>query len=277
MKNSKLIRRAFEVDQHLVLRTPQVEVSIQQMTTALKTDADSVIYLSGPTGSGVSTVLAETAKRLEGGNGKTCFTLARPEIDDGYLPSEYLLHHFGFRFTSRPFQYNRKLPPEVVALGGILTHSIILIEDYLAGVASLEQKRTHLHQWSQLAALPSSLSIVLAGPSDHIKGSWASHQPHGQTVVIEGWRFSDLFHNYLGEISSLIYAMYRLEVDLSRHAGSLFTLSQGNTARILEYIRECVRHLILSAKKGASAQLFKLSLRDIVHANAKLLGRLTAS
>ncbi|KPY70728.1 hypothetical protein [Pseudomonas syringae] len=275
MKNISLIRRAFDVDQHLVLRTPQVEAAIQQMMAALQTEADPVIYLSGLSGSGVSTVLAETSQRLGHANGTACFTLARPEINDQYLPSEYLLHHFGFRFATR--HYHKVLPREVFALGGILAHSIMLIEDYLAGVASLEQKRKHMHQWSQLTAPPISLRIVLAGPSDHIKGSWASHRPNGRTICIEEWRFNDLFRNYLKDISSLVYRTYELDVDLPLYAKSLFKLSRGNTARLLEYLRECVRRTILSAETGVCAKLFKLSYREIVYANAKSLRDLTDS
>lgn len=275
MKHARLIRRAFEVDQHLVLRTPQVEAAIQQLTTSLRTEAEPVIHLSGLSGSGVSTVLAETSQCLNHADDQTCLTLARPEIDDGYLPSEYLLHRFGFRFSARAFQHNRKLLPEVIALGGILTRSIVLVEDYLAGVASLEQKRTHMHQWNQLAAPPISLRIVLAGPSDHIKWSWASHQPDGRTIFIEEWRFNDVFHDYLKDLSSLVYRTYELDVDLSLYAKPLFKLSRGNTARLLEYLRECIRHIILSAGAGDCAELFKLSFREIVHANAKSLRDLT--
>jgi hypothetical protein len=275
MKNARLIRRAFEVDQYLVLRTPQVEAAIQQMITALQNEADPVIYLSGLSGSGVSTVLAETSQFLNRASSKTYFTVARPEIDDGYLPSEYLLHHFGFKFATRAFQHHKKLSPEAIALGGMLAQSIILVEDYLAGVASVEQKRTHMHQWSQLAAPPISLRIVLAGPSDHIKWSWASHRPTGRTVLIEEWRFNDLFRNYLKDMSSLIYSTYKLDIELPLHAKSLFKVSQGNTARLLEYLRECVRRTILSAETGVCAKLFKLSFREIVNANAKSFRDLT--
>lgn len=279
MKNIRLIRRAFRVDQHLVLRTPQVETAIQQMISVLQSEADSVVYLSGLSGSGVSFALNETTRRFDHANGVRCFMLARPEVDDDYLPSEYLLHRFGFRFgaRTRPSHYHKTLPREIIELGSMLPHSIMLVDDYLAGVGNLAQKRTHMYQWNELAAPPISLRFVLAGPSNHIKGSCASHELNGRTICIEEWRFNELLQQYLSDFSLLIYQMYEIDMDLPRYAKPLFKHSQGNTALLLDYIRECVRRTILSAEKGVSAKLFKLSFREMVHSNAKLFRYLTGT
>ncbi|MHB9351650.1 hypothetical protein [Pseudomonas amygdali] len=260
------------MDQHLVLRTPQVETATQKMIGILQTEADPVVYLSGLSGSGVSAVLHETSQRLDCLNGIGCFKLARPEIDEGYLPPEYLLHHFGFRFGAqvRSPHYQKKLPKEVVALASMLTPSILLVEDYQAGVANLAQLRTHMALWKQLAEPPISLRIVLAGPSDHIKGSWASHQPNERNVHIDEWAFNEAFRRYLKDISLLSHEALKLDVDLLHHAKYFFELSQGNTARLLVYIRECAKNAILSSEIGISSRLFKLSFREIVHINAKL-------
>lgn len=279
MKNFRLISRAFEVDQQLVLNTPQVEAAIVQIITVLQSDPYSVVYLSGLSGSGLSTALTEALKRLYHVNDAHRFMLARPEIDDGYLPSEYLLHYFGFRFiaNSKSPQYSKGLSKEAISLGGILTGSIIFVDDYLAGVANLAQKRTHLRQWNQLAEAPLSLRIVLSGPSDYIKSTWESHQVSDRTILIQEWAFDENFLKYLNGISSLIYKLYEIDVDLPLYASSLFSLSQGNTARLLDYIRECVRYAIFSAEKGFPTKLLKMTFREVLHTNAKLFHHLACS
>jgi hypothetical protein len=157
----------------------------------------------------------------------------------------------------------------------MLAPSIFLVDDYLAGVANLAQNRTHQDLWKRLSEPPISLQIVLAGPSNHTKGAWASHQGNGKSIHIEEWRFNELFLKYLCDVSLLSRDKLNLEVDLSSHAKSLFRLSNGNTARLLFYIRECARNAILSAEGGVSPKIFKLSIQDIVHANAKLYRRFT--
>ena len=274
-----LIRRVAEVHELLTLSTPQATDTIKKAAYLLQKQEPPppILYITGRSGSGVSTVAQGIYLSLRTDDGGV-FIMPQTGVDPGLPPIARLLRHFGFECTYEVLEVSamNQLPAPVMNLAQMLGFSVVVVEDYLTGVASPEQKRRHIDQWKKLTAFPLNLKLVLAAPLDQVKHSWDNQESTLEHLHINEWERGNLLSSYLDDLSSLCRETLRLDAPFSNHMKEIHKLSKGNTAHMLIHIRQCAIHSILSNVSHIPSELFRLSLKELTESNARLYSQLTS-
>lgn len=256
-----------------MLRTPQVSRIIQDAVSIIcSADCPPILSISGLPGSGLSTAMDEIFKALKLKGFLHVYKIGQTVADIDVTPTEKLLRHFGFSWNHDAIRSSaaRPLSEPIKELARMLGPSILLVEDYLNDAASSDARAEYFKIWERLTTSPLDLRVALIGPNQSGNRVSKTRKPLRVDLWIEAWRHDQSLKDYLDELSVAIYRRFDLSTQLSRHAASIYNLSSGNTARMIEFIRQVAIHSVLTRSTEIPSHLFNLSLRELVYSNAHL-------
>jgi len=255
----------------IVLLTPAVKQAISEVSSMLSQPSPSLTFITAKPGAGLSTVVRGLLEHFDLHNHST-IVLARGGLELDLLPSQMLLHNYGFESLTGGHGYSAKNPinNSVANLIKMVCPRAIIVDDYLNGVVKTADRKKHIDIWRRLARPPFSLSVILAGQSTRVNLGEVESDKQYQIFVIREWSADALFTRYLDEISQIAETHFGIYMNLASHATELFAASGGNTGELIERIRQCAINLILTGRNNLASELISRPMKEIVLSNARL-------
>jgi hypothetical protein len=267
----KLTKLSSETHERIALRTPQVASAVQDAVSVLRSaTSPSILSVSGRPGSGLSAAMDGIFEALQSNGDVAVFKLKQTVADTDVMPTEKLLRHFGFAWDYDAVRSTaaRPLSKPIQELANMLGPSILLVEDYRNDVGSRQLSNEYLKICERLTASPCRLRVVLVGPNQSVSKLSGLRDAATRDLYIREWQCDQSLIDYLDRLSIVIKSEFGLSVQLSKYAIFIHKLSIGNTARMLEFIRQVAIHCLLTRSTEIPGHLFNLSLKDLVYSNA---------
>lgn len=270
-QGDRLVSIANEIHDCLMLHTPQVTRVVEKAVQLLHDNASpAIVYLAGQPGCGLSTAVDGVFQATQSLRCRNVFKIHKLGADVGLPPEGMLLKRFGFGHGVSKSTSSKALPKHLFSLAQILGSSVLLIEDYLSGVVNIADKQQHINIWNKLATPPLQLKILLAGPYSSSERPSKKPPVNQCRLLIDEWQENEVFFEFLSELSALIKQKFKLNIRLVESSSSIFRNCKGNTATILEHVRQAAIYGVLSRSSTVSDVILSYSQKELVHENAKL-------